>query len=122
MFGRHRKPPKRALLRVGVIINFKEKSVQINLTWTLPTQRTNGIALAPTDITKVTVVRNGTMLAEVPPGNSYSDSSPVAGDNVYVVHVTTADGLVSAESNRITVTVPAAPAAAVTDLAGTFVA
>ena len=119
MFFR-RRPPNPAKLRIGVTISFKEKSVQINLNWTLPTIRTNGVSLAAGDITKVTIVRNGTVLTELGAVTSYADVSPAAGDNAYVVHVGTADGLVSDASNSVTVTIPAAPAAAVTDLSGSL--
>ena len=99
--------------------------MQVNLTWTTPSTRIDGSALALTDIKATNVSRNGTIIASpitVAGAMAFTDSTPLTGSDVYTVDTVTTDGLVSADSNTVTIAVPAAnPAAAITDLAGTLI-
>ena len=98
--------------------------MRVDLTWTTPTTRVDGTALAITDIQATNVLRNGTIIASpvTVAAMAFSDTTPLTGADVYTVEVVTTDGLVSAESNAVTINVPAAnPAATVSDLAGTLV-
>jgi hypothetical protein len=109
----------------SIIINLLENFMQVNLTWTTPTTRIDGTALALTDIAATRVLRNGTDLAKVVAvtgAMAFTDSTPLTGSDVYEVVTDTTDGLTSADSNAVTITVPAAnPASAITDLAGTLI-
>lgn len=99
--------------------------MQVNLTWTTPTTRIDGTPLALTDIAATNVSRNGSIIGSpiaVSGAMAFTDSTPLTGSDVYTVDTVTTDGLVSADSNAVTITVPAAnPASAITDLAGTLI-
>ncbi len=124
---RHRFHPARAvtLLVNSIILDLLEKHMQVNLTWTTPSTRIDGTALALTDIAATNVSRNGVIIGSpiaVAGTMAFTDSTPLTGSDIYTVDTVTTDGLVSADSNAITITVPAAnPASAITDLAGTLV-
>jgi hypothetical protein len=113
------------LSMTNVFINLEEKFMQVNLTWTTPSTRIDGTPLALSDIQATRVLRNGTDLAKVVAvtgAMAFTDSTPLTGSDVYEVVTDTTDGLVSADSNAVTITVAAAnPASAITDLAGTLV-
>ena len=121
----HRRASEAPVLLVAQIsINLKEKTVRVDLTWTTPTTRIDGSPLALADIKATNVLRNGVIIASpvTVPTMAFSDTQPLTGADVYTVDVVTTDGLVSAESNAVTINVPAAnPAVAVADLAGTLV-
>ena len=109
----------------SIIINLLEKTVQVNLTWTTPSTRIDGTPLALPDIAATNVSRNGTIIGSpiaVAGAMAFTDSTPLTGSDVYTVDTVTTDGLVSADSNAVTITVAAAnPASAITDLAGTLI-
>lgn len=93
-------------------------------TFTAPTTRKSGAALALTDINFFSLQRNGTeiqKLAPVAPTISWSDVSPLTGTDTYEVFTVTLDGFTSDASNDAAVIVPTAdPATAVSDLTATF--
>jgi hypothetical protein len=109
----------------SIIFNLRNHDMQVNLTWTTPTSRIDGTALALTDIAATNVSRNGSIIGSpiaVTGAMAFTDSTPLTGSDVYTVDTVTTDGLVSADSNAVTITVAAAnPASAVTDLAGTLI-
>ena len=126
----HHHPHPRAasaivLLVDSIIIDLKENTMQVTLTWTTPATRIDGTPLALTDIAATRILRNGTDLAKVVAvtgAMTFTDSTPLTGSDAYEVVTDTTDGLTSADSNVVTITVPAAnPASAITDLAGTLV-
>ena len=96
----------------------------VTLTATVPTTRKSGAALALTDIDHIALFRNGTQIDQTLPTGptvSFTDSSPLTGNDDYTVETFTKDGFVSDPSNDAIVTVAAAdPAAAITDLAATL--
>lgn len=99
--------------------------MQVNLTWTTPTTRVDGTALALTDIKQANLNRNGVLLTNpliVAGTNSFSDTTPLTGNDSYDVEYVTNDGLVSQPSNTASVVVAAAnPASPVTDLAAVLI-
>jgi hypothetical protein len=122
----HHRPAEEVVLLVQeIIIDLGARIVQVNLTWTTPSIRIDGSPLALTDIRSTEVKRNGTLIGTpiaVTGAMAFTDSTPLTGSDVYTVDTVTTDGLVSADSNAVTITVPAAnPAAAITDLAGTLI-
>ncbi len=101
--------------------------MQVNLTWTTPTTRQDGSALALTDIQATNVSRNGTIIASpvaISGTMNFSDTSPLTGDDTYTVETVTTDNLTSGPSNAVTITVVppvGSPPSAITDLAATLV-
>ncbi len=93
-------------------------------TFTAPTTRKSGAALALTDINFFSLARNGTeiqRLGPVSPVISWSDLSPLTGPDTYEVFTVPLDGFISDASNDAVVTVVTAdPASAVTDLTASF--
>lgn len=93
-------------------------------TFTWPTQRKSGAALALTDIDHGSLTRNGVEIQKIAPSNptaNWIDNTPITGTDVYDLFTITKDGFISDTSNDATVIVAQAdPAAAVTDLAATF--
>ena len=119
----HPRAPSAIVLLVDTItINLKENTMNVVLTWTTPTTRIDGTPLALTDIAATRVLRNAADLAKVVAvagAMTFTDSTPLTGSDVYEVLTDTTDGLTSADSNSVTITVPGAnPASAITDLAG----
>lgn len=111
----------------SIILNlFKGYTVQVNLTWTTPSTRIDGSPLAITDIAVTNVIRNGAIIGSplaIVGAMAFTDSTPLTGSDVYTVETVTTDNLVSAQSNAVTINVPAAnPASAITDLAGVLAA
>ena len=95
-----------AIVRVNLDIGALKMSV--NLTWTTPTTRVDGSALTPSEIALTHVRRNGTSIGTptaVEGAMAFSDTAPIVGANTYTVDTTTTDGLVSAPSNAVIVTV-----------------
>ena len=96
-------------------------SMKVTFTWTTPATRLDGTPLALTDIKTTNVSRNGAVIASpvaVAGVNTFVDTTPLTGSDAYTVDTVTSDGLVSADSNSVSVTVANAnPAAAITDLA-----
>lgn len=102
--------------------------MNVVLTWTTPATRAapdaNGtpVPLTLAEISRTEVKRNGTVIGTptaVTGQMTFTDSAPLTGSDVYTVDTVTTDGLVSADSNSVSITVPNAnPAAAITDLAG----
>jgi hypothetical protein len=121
----HQFHPARAVTLVVNSIILSEKCMQVNLTWTTPTTRIDGSPLALTDISVTNVSRNGAVIGTptaVAGAMAFTDSTPLTGSDIYTVTTVTTDGLTSADSNAVTITVAAAnPAAAITDLAGVLV-
>lgn len=122
----HHRPAEEVVLLVQeIIIDLGARIVQVNLTWTTPSIRIDGSPLALTDIARTEVKRNGLVIGTplaVTGAMTFTDSTPLTGSDVYTVDTVTTDGLVSADSNAVTITVLAAnPAAAITDLAGTLI-
>jgi hypothetical protein len=80
--------------------------------------------LALSDIQATRILRNGVDSAKVVAvtgTNTYIDTAPLTGVDAYKVVTDTSDGLSSADSNIVNITVANAnPAAAITDLAGTL--
>lgn len=117
-----------ALIVHSIVFTLKQNGeilMKVNLTWTTPITRLDGSPLALADIKATNVSRNGVIIASpiaVAGVMTFSDSTPLTGSDAYVVDTVTTDGLVSADSNEVTITVANAnPAAAITDLAGVLV-
>lgn len=94
-------------------------------TFSIPTTRKSGAALAPTDIDHFSLHRNGTEIQTLPvPASStvsWTDTTPLTGSDDYQVFTITKDGFISDPSNDAVVAVAASdPAAAVTDLKATL--
>lgn len=111
----------------SIVINTKENSMKVTLTWTTPKFRADGVTpLTLAEIKTTNVNRNGIAIASVnavdaslPLGNSFVDTTPLTGADNYTVDTVTTDGFVSDESNEIDIVVAAAnPAAKITDLTG----
>ena len=98
------------------------------LTWTNPTTRVDGVALAPNEIVSVDVFDSGSStpsvaIGNVPgPGTTFTTGLLSVGNHGFTVVVNDSTGHASAASNIAAVTVPATLAApsAVTDLAATL--
>jgi hypothetical protein len=88
------------------------------LTWTPPTKRTDGTALAPDQIAG-THVFDGTNEIGTAPSAAATFTTPTLppGDHSFTVVVHDATGGVSAASNAAALVVPESPPAPVTDLA-----
>lgn len=100
--------------------------MKVTLTWTTPAFRADGITpLTLAEIQTTNISRNGSIIASVALGNSFDDTTPLTGSDaytVYTVDTVTTDGLVSADSNEVDITIVAAnPAAAIKDLTGVLV-
>lgn len=95
----------------------------VTLTATVPTSRKSGASLALSDIKRIVLFRNGTELdSTVPTGPtvSFTDTTPLTGNDDYTADTETNDGFVSDPSNDAIVTIASAdPAAAITDLTAT---
>jgi hypothetical protein len=93
-------------------------------TFTAPTTRKSGAALALTDINFFSLQRNGAeiqKLAPIAPIISWSDLTAITGTDTYEVLTLTLDGFTSDPSNAAVVTVVAAdPASAIADLTAKF--
>jgi hypothetical protein len=98
------------------------------LTWTLPTTRTDGTALASTEIASVNVFDDASPTPTVPIGTTsgtavtFTTAVLIVGVHNFTVTVVDTTGHTSAVSNVATVTVPATLASptAVTNLAATL--
>lgn len=92
-------------------------------TFTAPTTRKSGAALALTDIDHFSLTRDGEEIAKLAPSGptiSWTDTSRLTGTDTYVVYTITKDGFISDPSNDATVVIAEAdPAGAVTDLTAT---
>jgi hypothetical protein len=102
-----------------------EFTVNVTGTFTVPTARKSGAALAPSDIDHFSLHRNGveidTLAVPAGPTVSFSDATPLTGSDTYEVFTITKDGFISDPSNDAVVSVAAAdPAAAVSDLQATL--
>lgn len=95
----------------------------VTLTATVPTTRKSGAALAQSDILRMELSRNGAVIDSVVPSGatvSFTDTSPLTGNDDYTVATLTTDGFTSDPSNTATVTIASAdPASAITDLTAT---
>ena len=118
----HRAASGVVLAITDIVIDTQENLMNVTLTWTTPTTRIDGSSLALTDIASTVVLRNDlelTTVVAVAGTNTYVDTTPLTGVDEYEIVTVTTDGLRSAESNAVIITVVAAnPAAAITDLAG----
>lgn len=96
----------------------------VKLTATVPTTRKSGAALALTDILRLELSRNGTVIDQVVPTGpavSFTDTSPLTGNDDYTVETLTTDGFVSDPSNTASILIATAdPAVAITDLTATL--
>lgn len=98
------------------------------LKWTNPTTRTDGTALAPTDIASVDIFDSASSNPAIPIGNvigaanTFTTGVLTVGDHVFTVVVNDTTGHKSGLSNAVTVTVAAtlAPPSAVADLSATL--
>ena len=85
-------------------------------TFTFPTARQSGAALALPDINFASLKRNGTEIAKLAPSAAtvnWTDSTPLTGSDSYTADVVTLDGLDGPASNAVVIAIPAAdPAAA----------
>lgn len=97
----------------------------VTLTATVPTTRKSGASLSVDDIQRIALTRNGEEIDSVVPTGptvSFTDSSPLTGNDTYNVETFTKDGFVSDPSNDATVVIAGAdPAVAITDLTATVV-
>lgn len=100
----------------------------VTLNWTLPTTRTDGSPLAPTDIASIDVFDSASPTPTVPiaslPGAVTTFTSGVlsVGAHGFTIVINDTTGHSSAQSNVFSGTVAPtlAPPSAVTDLTGTF--
>lgn len=102
----------------------------LTINWTLPTVRSDGTAMAVTEIASVSVFDMASIAPAVPvmtiPGAPTSTTvDPVVGDHGFTVVVTDTAGRVGLPSNVAVVTVPApppviAPPGAPTNVTATF--
>jgi hypothetical protein len=136
-FHRHPEPPHHhpveparrgllGLIRVQLLTIGSLIMSSVTGTFTAPTTRKSGAALALTDINYFSLQRNGTEIQKLAPTGpviSWSDVTPTTGTDTYEVFTVTQDGFTSDPSNAAVVVVSTAdPASAVTDLTATAVA
>lgn len=85
-------------------------------TFTFPTTRKSGAALALTDINFASLTRNGTEISKLSPSAAtvnWTDTSPLTGSDDYVAIVVTQDGFQGDPSNDVAIVIAAAdPASA----------
>ena len=88
----------------------------VNGTYTFPSTRKSGAALALTDINFASLTRNGTEIARLAPSAAtvnWQDTSPLTGSDVYEAVTVTNDGFQGDPSNDVTIVIAAAdPASA----------
>lgn len=83
----------------------------VNGTFTFPTTRKSGAALALTDINFASLTRNGTEISKLSPAAAtvnWTDSTPLTGSDDYVALVVTNDGFQGDPSNDVAVVIAAA--------------
>ncbi len=118
-----------SLLTLAVLVAFglsgctdaRAQVVTDTVSWTWPTQRTDGAALPLSEIAKVTISW-GTSTAGpftnprdvAPPATStvFTRAAPVTGERCYVAAITDSEGRVSGQTGPVCKTVKAAPNAA----------
>ena len=85
-------------------------------TFTFPTTRKSGAALALTDINFASLTRNGTEIQKLSPSAAtvnWTDTSPLTGSDDYIATVVTNDGFQGDPSNDVAIVIAAAdPASA----------
>lgn len=95
----------------------------VTLTATVPTTRKSGASLSLSEIARIELSRNGQVIDSLVPTGptvTFTDNSPLTGNDDYNVETLTTDGFISDPSNTATVTIATAdPAAAITDLTAT---
>lgn len=93
-------------------------------TFTAPTTRKSGAALALTDIDHFSLTRNGVEVQKLAPSGptiSWTDTDALTGTDTYEVFTLTKDGFISDASNDAVVIIATAdPASAVTNLTATL--
>ncbi len=107
-------------------INLVTNIMKVNLTWTTPKFRDDGITKLPLNEIKTTTVRRNGAIIGTPVAlvgaMTFSDTTPLTGSDTYTIETVTTDSLVSKLSNLVTIAVTNAnPAAAVTDLVGVLI-
>jgi hypothetical protein len=118
---RHKAPPKPAHIRELVLILYYKGHIAMNtviLNWSNPVTRTDGSALAASEIASINVFDGTTQLANlIGAVTTFQTKELPAGDHSFTVVVNDNNGNSSGPSNVATVTVPAlAPPSAVTNL------
>ena len=128
---RRKKPPKRVTnlkVRAKIIIVRRRKVTVGILTWTYPSQRTDGTAISPTDTLTATIFDSfspgpgiGTAMGNAGAAGTFTAGAGVGlipGTHNFTVTITDSEGNTSAVSNIATLVVPSilAPPNAVTDL------
>lgn len=84
---------------------------KVDGTYTFPTTRKSGAALALTDINYGSLTRNGAEIQRLAPSApvvNFSDTSPLTGADVYECLTVTQDGFIGDPSNDVSVVVAAA--------------
>lgn len=107
-----------ALLGALGIYHAQAQVVTDTVSWTLPTQRTDGSALPASEIAKTTIAWGTSVAGPFPntqdvasPGTShvFTRSSPGTGTRCYVAYVTDTDGKVGGQAGPVCKSVKAAP-------------
>jgi hypothetical protein len=118
----HQHSPER-ITDLGFFFNLGVSMATVTLTGTVPVTRKSGAALALTDIKQIVISRNGSQLGTLVPTAatfSFTDTSPLTGNDTYNAETITNDGFTSDPSNdAVAVIATADPAVAITDLAET---
>lgn len=131
-FWRHRPQGHHHTAAVAVFLSFDKVVIHqiegklmatVSGTFTAPVKRKSGADLALTDIDHFSLTRNGSEIQKLTPSApviSWSDATPLTGNDTYDVFTITKDGFISDSSNDAAVIIAAAdPAVAITDLAAT---
>jgi hypothetical protein len=117
-------PPRPAHIRRVVLhIDGDSKMSTATLTWTIPTTRVDGTALAAAEIDHVEIFDGGVSLGSVQGAmTTFTTGVLTVGAHTFTVTTTDVGGHTSAPSNAVTVTVPVTQAApsAITDLQATL--
>jgi hypothetical protein len=92
-------------------------------TYTFPTTRKSGAALALTDIDHASLTRNGVEIQKLAPSGptvNFTDATPLTGTDVYDGFTITKDGFIGDTSNDASVIVAAADPASAGTLTATL--
>lgn len=95
----------------------------VNGTFTFPTTRKSGAALALSDINFASLTRNGTEISKLSPSAAtvnWTDSTPLTGADDYIATVVTTDGFQGDPSNEVAIVIAAADPASAGALTGTL--
>jgi len=128
LIHRQRLPPPAAVKNLTVAVNRSTKMATATLKWTDPTTRTDGSALAPTDIAGVDIFDTAAPNPDILIGHvlggvgTFTTDTLTVGDHAFTVVVTDTAGHKSAASNAVHIAVEATQAAPspVADLSATL--